>query len=168
MNNWDLLGLEDRNHFAVGSDIYNRAAQQPDAADLIDIHGHGRDNGNKFEDEQRKGNPYLDEKKVAESVDKARERKQGGTCVKLWACETGKGSNTLAQRLANELGIPVIAPTELIWYPSNGTVCVIAKPDPSDSNRPSKAPADQGSWKTFFPAGTSASDFPLPAGGFPR
>lgn len=41
--------------------------------------------------------------------------------LKLFSCEVGKGENSFAQQVANELGQIVIAPNDLIKFYSNGT-----------------------------------------------
>lgn len=40
--------------------------------------------------------------------------------IRLLSCEAGKGNNCIAQRLSNILGVPVLAPTEVIWAKSSG------------------------------------------------
>ena len=43
-----------------------------------------------------------------------------GRPIRLLACETGKGKNCIAQKLADLLGVDVQAPTEIIWAKSGG------------------------------------------------
>ena len=40
--------------------------------------------------------------------------------VDLLSCNTGKGANSYAQKLANELGATVTAPDNYLWYYSDG------------------------------------------------
>lgn len=42
--------------------------------------------------------------------------------VRLLSCNTGKGNNSYAQQLADELGVRVYAPDQYDWYYSNGKV----------------------------------------------
>lgn len=42
--------------------------------------------------------------------------------IQLNSCSTGKGKGSFAQQLANEIGKPVIAPTDdLMMFPNGGT-----------------------------------------------
>lgn len=90
------------------------------------------------------------------------------TPVYLFACETGKGPHSFAQDLADELRVPVIAPTEMLWRKRNGGYLVSgsrrktlggfipygeASPDP-------EAP---GEMKTFLPRTTPTPSAPLKA-----
>ncbi|HGY9073070.1 TPA: hypothetical protein ACNTV0_005044, partial [Escherichia coli] len=45
-----------------------------------------------------------------------------GMSVRLLSCNTGKGNNSFAQQLADELGVRVYAPDQYDWYYSNGKV----------------------------------------------
>lgn len=43
-----------------------------------------------------------------------------GMTVVLFACDTGKGGRPFAQKLANEMRAPVVAPTERLWVKPGG------------------------------------------------
>jgi hypothetical protein len=88
--------------------------------------------------------------------------KAGGDSTKsttLYICEAGKGPNSLAQKVANETGKPVTAPTKMIWIDKKGGFSVYdAKRDchgnpivgPRGMEKNLKEP---GVMKTFFPEG---------------
>jgi hypothetical protein len=65
-----------------------------------------------------------------------------GMPVKLAACSTGSGTNNIAQRLSNEMGVPVTAPQNTLWVWQNGTSAV-------SSAQPTTA--SSGGWNTFNP-----------------
>ena len=54
---------------------------------------------------------------------KQRKDYDGGP-VRLLSCSTGKGENCFAQRLANELGVIVEAPNDIIWARSDKTYTI--------------------------------------------
>jgi len=60
--------------------------------------------------------------------------------ILLLACETGKGENCFAQKLANIMGVDVYAPTEIIWASNSGKYSVGTNKD-----------ADDGKIKKFTP-----------------
>ena len=70
--------------------------------------------------------------------------------IRLFSCETGQKADGLAQQLANKLGVPVKAPTEIAWsFPSGfHGVAKRLKSDPGnpDWNR-------RGKYVTFYPGG---------------
>jgi hypothetical protein len=74
--------------------------------------------------------------------------------VRLMSCETGQGDQPIAQSLANELGVPVTAPTELVWSGSGGEATVAPavwrQVDGIWVQVPGDTPAD-GGWRTFWP-----------------
>ncbi len=51
---------------------------------------------------------------------------QKGQPIRLLSCDTGKGAGSFAQNLANKTGVPVEAPTELVWAKPNGDKFVAA------------------------------------------
>lgn len=70
--------------------------------------------------------------------------------VWLNSCETGKGKNSFAQQLANELGVRVVGPTELVWAQGDGT-SVVSSETFTGSGKPMwKFPPD-GKWEKFKP-----------------
>jgi hypothetical protein len=79
----------------------------------------------------------------------------GAEVVHLHSCQTGAGQDCFAQQLANELGIPVEAPTNYAWLGPNGDAWVsglewVRQPDGSDAAQPMAATAADR-WETFSP-----------------
>ena len=80
-----------------------------------------------------------------------------GQPIRLISCDTGAGAYPAAQQLADALGVPVRAPTELAWTNGNGDVWTDAGQtivDPRTGQRvtiPSLF-GDWGDWKDFAPA----------------
>ncbi|WP_337271243.1 RHS repeat domain-containing protein [Oryzifoliimicrobium ureilyticus] len=71
-----------------------------------------------------------------------------GTSVRLLSCSTGACSTGFGQNLANKLGVPVTAPTDLLWaYPDGRMLVAPALP----SGQPDLSRL--GSFKTFIPGG---------------
>lgn len=55
---------------------------------------------------------------------KSRSDYDGKSSIRLLSCSTGQGENCFAQRLANELGVTVEAPDDIIWARSDGTFTI--------------------------------------------
>lgn len=70
--------------------------------------------------------------------------------VRLLSCNTGSMSNGFAQNLANKLGVPVSAPTKLVWSNQYGKHRVAGR-DKLNPNLPSAT--DIGEFVTFYPGG---------------
>ncbi len=89
-----------------------------------------------------------------------------GQPITLFSCDTGKdgpnGEPSFAQRLSDELGVPVTAPTELAW--SNGEpFSSSGKRDAFNNLSPTHPP--DGEFLTFKPIGESGvTREPVPAG----
>lgn len=69
--------------------------------------------------------------------------------IKLFACNTGKGTQSFAQNLANKLGVPVQAPTSYLWARPDGSYFVADKLATSMNPDLSKV----GTFKTYYPGG---------------
>ena len=69
-----------------------------------------------------------------------------GQKVQLMSCETGKGTDPYAQKLANELNAPVVAPDKLLWIWPHGAY----KPAGQKADGTMDT-ADPGVWHTFNP-----------------
>jgi RHS repeat-associated protein len=84
-----------------------------------------------------------DPKKLAEFI-----RKQpgytAGMPVILAACNTGEGSNSIAEQLAEELKAPVSAPDEKLWVFEDGSHTITNSDDGAKSGT-----ANTGNWRTF-------------------
>lgn len=72
----------------------------------------------------------------------ARNDYDGTSAIRLLSCSTGKGDACFAQVLANKLGVPVEAPTDIIWV----------RPDGSFTIGPTKY-KNTGKMATFYPEG---------------
>jgi hypothetical protein len=74
--------------------------------------------------------------------------------VRLFSCNTGKGSHPIAQALADDLHAPVTAPTELVWSDDKGnhmvTVMQWKQIGGTWVPTPGQVPPG-GGWKTFYP-----------------
>jgi hypothetical protein len=71
-----------------------------------------------------------------------------GEPIRLFCCETGQGPHPFAQRLADELGVDVIAPTEMAWGYPDGSSLVSSLVVDRFGNEFPKLPPD-GTWRTF-------------------
>lgn len=71
-----------------------------------------------------------------------------GGSIRLLSCSTGSKTGQFAQNLANKLGAPVKAPTDLLWAYENGSYRVAPRRHGS-SNKPDSKKS--GSFKTFYP-----------------
>lgn len=88
--------------------------------------------------------------KVLADIIEARKDYDPAKTVRLYSCSTGKvdeSGDCFAQRLADRLGTPVIAPTDTIWLYPDGTVEIGARMGDND-----------GSWVTFEPRGGRDGD----------
>jgi RHS repeat-associated protein len=120
LNRVDPSGLLDLNLFPRGEKIQINGDKTPLSSDVLTVGGHGSpdsmidSNGNDIEPSKLsnmiKENPKYDPNKP----------------VKLESCQTGRdlhdGTVPFAQRLANELGSKVVAPTRDIFIDENGRV----------------------------------------------
>ncbi len=70
--------------------------------------------------------------------------------IRLFSCETGQNADGFAQHLANKLGVPVKAPTEIAWSFPSGVhgVAKRLKHDPSNPDWSRK-----GKYITYYPGG---------------
>ncbi|MEG0343509.1 MAG: VENN motif pre-toxin domain-containing protein [Acinetobacter sp.] len=101
------------------------------------------------------GKAILIDQRTASQLIQKSEGYQKGQPVRLLSCSTGSCDVGFAQNLANKMGVPVQAPTDLVWSYPNGKM-VIA---PRLSNNPSKPGYNQpnlskiGEFKIFTPGG---------------
>jgi hypothetical protein len=72
-----------------------------------------------------------------------------GAAIQLCSCNTGKGNNSFAQQLANELGVPVFGPNRQLWFYPNSPPDVFGR---SGRNGPINR-GDPGSIIEFKPQG---------------
>jgi hypothetical protein len=73
-----------------------------------------------------------------------------GEPIRLFSCNTGRGEDPFAQKLADRLGVPVTAPTELAWSDIAGNSWSATKTKNAKGDWVSTWPPD-GEWVTFNP-----------------
>lgn len=73
---------------------------------------------------------------------------QKSKSIRLFSCNTGADSNGFAQNLANKLGVPVSAPTKLLWSDARGNHFVAGR---SKYNPLLPSYADKGEFITYYP-----------------
>ncbi|MCD2511654.1 hemagglutinin repeat-containing protein [Comamonas endophytica] len=76
-----------------------------------------------------------------------------GQSIRLLSCETGACNTGFAQNLANKMGVPVQAPSDLVWAYPDGTK-IVAPRISNDPTSPYFARPDlskQGKFNTFLP-----------------
>nr|WP_252716041.1 VENN motif pre-toxin domain-containing protein [Acinetobacter guillouiae] len=101
------------------------------------------------------GKAILIDQRTASQLIQKSEGYQKGQPIRLLSCSTGSCDVGFAQNLANKMGVPVQAPTDLVWSYPNGKM-VIA---PRLSNNPSKPGYNQpnlskiGEFKIFTTGG---------------
>jgi hypothetical protein len=71
-----------------------------------------------------------------------------GEPIRLFSCDTGKGEDPFAQKLADRLGVAVTAPTELAWSDIAGNSWSATKTKNAKGDWVSTWPPD-GEWVTF-------------------
>jgi hypothetical protein len=72
--------------------------------------------------------------------------------IDLRSCSAGKGANSFAQQLANALNVPVIAPTDtLFWGPSFFQLQNTFQTTNWLSSGSGDVTIPNGSWQTFSP-----------------
>ena len=76
-----------------------------------------------------------------------------GQPVRLLSCDTGACDAGFAQNLANKMGVPVQAPTELVWAYGNGSMVVAPRKSMNPSSPLFNVPdlSRQGTFRTFTP-----------------
>lgn len=74
-----------------------------------------------------------------------------GGNIRLVACESGKKENGVAQQLANELKISVMAPTEKVWVDQDGEIFISDSDTLADMWYNGENVRATGSWKLFVP-----------------
>lgn len=132
----DPFGLEPTiNIFPSNEQIYYNAQKIPDPnSRVVSVAGHGNPNLMVRRFSQR-----LDARRLADII-RALEEFKGAKKIQLLSCEVGRGEDSLAQRLADELEMPVEAPNKFIFIdplpasvnPENEFDLSNAVPDPNN------------------------------------
>ncbi|MFD4434006.1 hypothetical protein, partial [Nocardia sp. NPDC058497] len=84
----------------------------------------------------------------------------GVTPIRLIGCDAS--SNGFADRLAQHLGVEVLAPTQAAWTDSNGNVFSTSAVTNADGTRSPRIPPD-GQWQSHHPNGTVSPEGPSSA-----
>lgn len=126
---------------------------------VVDMHGSA--------DAVRVGDTPLSPRDLADII-RANPDYDGGP-VSLLGCNTGSDPNGFAARLAQELGVPVTAPTRDAWVDHNGNVFASSQAYNADSSKPAKPTwPPNGEWNTYSPTGEQTSSrSPYPPGHTP-
>jgi hypothetical protein len=130
-----------RAFFAAGDPLLDTAhlVEAEDGTYTIDMHG--------MPDGVRIGRDKLTVEHLAALLEADPNWK--GQPIRLLACETGSGTNSFAQRLADRLGVPVIAPTGYVGCTEYGTMFVT--PRQVDVNGMPALSPSTGKMRTFRP-----------------
>lgn len=75
----------------------------------------------------------------------------GKEAVLLISCQTGKGRESIAQQLADRLGVPVVAPDEYVFFREDGSFYLAKGRSIPGAIVP--IPGTTGNWVTFRPRG---------------
>jgi len=140
----DPLGLVDINLFPQSEKVYGYAEKVPANPGVFQVGAHG--NPVLIVDANKR---QVSAANLAKQI-KAHPKYREGMTVELLSCNTGSGDNPYAQKLANELGTKVRAPTQYVWYSSNGEISV-RDWDESHKKMPWWNPFGWGRMKTFDP-----------------
>ncbi len=89
----------------------------------------------------------IDHRTAAKLLSRDKNYKQQG--IRLLSCSTGKIDNGFAQNLANKLGVPVKAPTDILWVKSSGNYYV--KAGKVINGHLYEDGSKVGKFKTFYP-----------------
>ncbi|WP_418150182.1 RHS repeat-associated core domain-containing protein [Variovorax atrisoli] len=136
----DPLGLVDINLFPHNEAIRQSADNIASPPGTFTVGSHG--NPSIMTDTALKG---ITPAQMAQRI-KAHPSYTDGQKVQLMSCETGKGTDPYAQKLANELNAPVVAPDKLLWIWPHGAY----KPAGQKADGTMDT-ADPGVWHTFNP-----------------
>jgi hypothetical protein len=146
INAIDPLGLLDLNLFNPTDKLHNWSQNAPDDARTYTVGGHGNPST------MLNVNTFIFPADLAKIIrnDPAYKDTQ---VVKLYSCETGdvdKKKKPFAEKLADLLGKPVIAPSDILWIDSKGRT-TIAPLTPGNASKPDLS--KQGYWIAFPPRG---------------
>jgi hypothetical protein len=126
---------------------------------VVDMHGSA--------DSVRIGNTPLSPRDLADII-RSNPDYDGGP-VSLLGCGTGSTPNGFAAQLAQELGVPVTAPSRDAWVDHDGNVFASSQEFNADSTKPARPTwPPNGQWSTFSPNGEqTVHQGPFPPGHTP-
>ena len=138
----DYLGLSELILFSVNDGNFHERAMGFDSPDgVYTVAGHG--NPSEMRNEM---NRTVTPENLRDMITGDR-RYQRAKVVLLLSCEVGRGENSFAQKLANLLNKPVVAPDNFSFISESGRGYA-ADADPSTLG---PVPGTTGNWITFFP-----------------
>ena len=143
-------GIIKRNSYSVATSryvnkndpLFINSKKIPPLPGFEDIVSHGDEYSIVFKDTN--GNESNVSAKEFVEFLKQDENYKGGN-IRLISCETGKGDGIVPQYIANELGVDVLAPTDLVWVFDDGEMYVAYDMDNA------LAGINTGEWKLFKP-----------------
>lgn len=103
---------------------------------------------------QTANGPVLVNHRVAARLIKQAPGYTKGQPIRMLSCDTGKGAGSFAQNLANKMGVPVEAPSELLWtYPTGKKFVAAGKYVPGANGRMNLVPdmSKPGTFNVFQP-----------------
>lgn len=124
---------------------YIRNRKDIDIDGYYDIIAHGNPTSIQI---QHHGNTIMIDHRIATRLFKS-DKNYKGQGIRLLSCNTGKLDTGFAQNLANKLGVPVKAPTEMLWVTPSGKHYVAA--GKSSNGFILSDTTHRGSFKTFYP-----------------
>ena len=134
--------------------FFQNASKRPDIDPNgnFDVIAHG--SSHMIEVMTSKG-PIAVNQRIASKLIKNNPNYKSNQPIRLLSCETGTCSTGFAQNLANKMGVPVQAPTDLVWAYPNGTTIVAPRISNISTSPYFNIPdlVHQGSFRTFFPGG---------------
>ncbi|HJR32479.1 MAG TPA: hemagglutinin repeat-containing protein [Pseudomonas sp.] len=139
-------------NFMGSTDLFFKNASKRsdvDADGFFDVIAHG--STQKIEIVTPNGTVMADQRLVSRLIEN--NPSYNGQPIRLLSCDTGACDAGFAQNLANKMGVPVKAPTNLVWAYGNGMMVVAPRTSSSPSSPLFNVPdlKNQGTFKVFNP-----------------
>lgn len=139
------------NFMGSNDQFFKNAAKRGDidANGTFDVVAHG--STQKIEVMTPNGSVVVDQRVAAKLIENS--PGYNGQPIRLLSCDTGACDTGFAQNLANKMGVPVQAPTNLVWAYGDGRMVVAPRSSLDPNSRLYNVPdlSRQGSFKTFVP-----------------
>ena len=123
-------------------ELYANALKIKPIKNYTDIVCHGDPYSIVFKDSDGKES-NISAKEFVEILKKS--KSYTGGKIRLIACQTGAGDGIVPQYIANELGVEVLAPTEIVNVDFTGQMIL------ADDEQNAKEGIETGIWKSFYP-----------------